>query len=44
VAYLFGAVLLVADLGRKFWIWRSLHREEVIRGRATAPRPAPLRP
>jgi nitric oxide reductase subunit B len=44
VAYLFGAVLLVADLGRKFWIWRSLHREEVVPGRAPAPRPAPLRP
>ncbi|HEX6139799.1 MAG TPA: cbb3-type cytochrome c oxidase subunit I [Candidatus Limnocylindria bacterium] len=39
VAYLAGAVLLLADLGRKFWIWRSLRVEE--RGRVgRAPLPA----
>jgi hypothetical protein len=28
--------MLLADLARKFWIWRSLHREEVTRARAVA--------
>jgi nitric oxide reductase subunit B len=36
LAYLAGAVMLLADLARKFWIWRSLHREEVTRARAVA--------